>query len=120
MTFASSWSPTASTINTNVQHPEHGDTTAPVLFSIVQCPSPSIQSVADQIGPMGHQLSNPADQNPNVNEEKTDHVSESTTPFSDTTEGTSTSSEVEMGDCNQSQIDRLEVVLEDPEAITAS
>ena len=120
MTFASSWSPTASTVNANVQHPEHGDTTAPALFSIVQCPSPIIQSVADQIGPMGHQLSNPADQNPNVNEEKTDHVSESTTPVSDTTEGTSTSSEVEMGDCNQSQIDRLEVVLEDPEAITAS
>ena len=117
MTCAPTWSPMASTVN--IQHPEYGDTTAPALFSIAHCPSPSTQSVVDHIGPMGHQSSNHADHNPNVNEEKTDrvsHVSESTTPVSDTTEGTSTSSEVEMGDCNQSQVDRLE----DREAITVS
>ena len=120
MTLASSWPPTASTVNVNVQHPEYGDATAPALFSIVHCPSPSTQSIADQIGPTGQQSTNPADHDHNVYEKKTDHVSESTTPVSDTTEGTSTSSEVEMGDCNQPHIDRLEVVLEDPEVITAS
>ena len=123
MTYAPTRPPTASTANS--QHPEHVDTTVPALFSIVHCPSPSTLSVVHHNGPMGHQLSNLADHNPNVNEEKTDrvsHVSESTTPVSDTTEGTSTSSEVEMGDYNQSQsqVDRLEAVLEDREATTVS
>ena len=117
-TLASPWPPTAS--NVNVQHPDYGDATAPALFSIVRCPSPSTQAIADQIDPSGHHSTNPADHGHNANEEKTDHVSKSTTPVSDTTEGTSTSSEVEMGDCNQPHIDHLEVVLEDPKAVTAS
>ena len=118
-TLVSSWPPPMAS-NINVQHPDHGDSPAPALFSIVHCPSPSTQAIADQIGPTAHHSTNPADHDHNVNEEKTDHVSESTTPVSDTTEGTSTSSEVEMGDCNQPHIDHPEVVLEDPEAITAS
>ena len=51
---------------------------------------------------------------------KTDHVSESTTPVSDTTEGTSTSSDVEMGDSNRSHTEHLEAAIEYPEATTAS
>ena len=118
-TLASSWPPPMAS-NINIQHPDHGDSPVPALFSIVHCPSPSTQAIAGQIGPMRHHSANLADHDQNVTEEKTDHVSESTTPASDTTERTSTSSEVEMGDCNQSHIDHPEVVLEDPEAITAS
>ena len=47
-------------------------------------------------------------------------MSESTTPLSDTTEGTSTSSDVEMGDSNWSHTEQLEAVMEYPEATTAS
>ena len=51
---------------------------------------------------------------------KTDHVSESTTPVSDTTEGTSTSSDVEMEDSNRSHTEHLEAVMEYHETTTAS
>ena len=120
MALTSLWPPLAK--NVNVQRSDYQimqcDTVASPLISTTLCPSAS--ATTDQIGPKGHHSSHSADNGHSAHEEKTDHMSESTTPVSDTTEGTSTSSEVEMGDSNQSHIEHLEAVIEDPEAITVS
>ena len=111
--LASPW-PTL-TSNVNVPHSDCRNAVASPLISTAHCP---IANTTTDL-PDRH-LSHLPDHGHSANEERTDHVSESTTPVSDTTEGTSTSSDVEMGDSNQPQIDHLEVVLEDPEAMPAS
>ena len=118
--LTSSWPPLAN--NVNVQCSDYqtmqSDTAASLLIRTAHCPSTS--AAAYQIGPPGQHSSQSAYNGNSVHEEKTDHVSELTTPVSDTTEGTSTSSDVEMGDSNWSHIEHLEAVMEDPEATTAS
>ena len=97
----------------------HCDTAVSQLNSTVHCPSTG--TTADHIGPSGHHSPHASNHVHSVlEEEKIDHVSESTTPVSDTTEGTSTLSDVEMGDSNQSHAEQVEVVIENPETITAS
>ena len=119
-TVTSAWPPPAK--NINIQHSDNSikqtDTAASLLIRTSHCPSASV--TADQIGPLGQHLSQSTDNGHSAREEKTDHVSESTTPVSDTTEGTSTSSDVEMGDSNRSHTEHLEAAMEDPEATTAS
>ena len=111
----SAWPPSAK--NTNIQCSDYRtkqtDTVASLLSRTEHCPNAS--AMADQIGPMGHHPSQSTYNGHSAHEEKTDHVSESTTPVSDTTEGTSTSSDVEMGDSNRSHTEHLEAVMEYPE-----
>ena len=98
---ASPW-PTL-TSNGNIPHSNCGIAAASPLINTAHCP---IANTTTDL-PDRH-LSHLPDHVHSANE------SESTTPVSDTTEGTSTSSDVEMGDTNQPQIDHLEAVLEDP------
>ena len=116
----SAWPPPAK--NINIQHSDYRTkqthTVASLLIHTAHCPSAS--ATADQIGPLGQHSSQSTDNGHSAHEEKTDHQSESTTPVSDTTEGTSTSSDVEMGDSNRSHTEHLEAAMEDPEATTTS
>ena len=116
-----SWPPLAN--SGNVRRPDylsmHCDTAVSQLNSTVHYPSTGI--TADHIGPSGHHSPHASNHAHSVlEEEKIDHVSESTTPVSDTTEGTSTLSDVEMGDSNQTHAEQVEVVIENPETIIAS
>ena len=116
----STWPPPAR--NINIQRLDYGtkqtDTVASLLIRTAHCPNAS--ATAYQIGPPGRDSSQSTDNCHSAHEEKTDHVSESTTPVSDTTEGTSTSSDVEMGDSKWSHTEHLEAAMEYPEATTAS
>ena len=120
MVVTSAWPSPAK--NINIQRSDYRiketDTVASLLIRTAHCPSTS--TTADQIGPLGQHSSQSTDNGHSAHEEKTDHVSESTTQVSDTTEGTTTSSDVEMGDSNRSHTEHLECAMEDPEATTAS
>ena len=120
MALTSLWPPLAK--NGNDQRSDYqrmqSDTVASLLIRTAHCPSASI--TADQIGPPCQHSSLPADNGHSAHEEQNDHVSVSTTLVSDTTEATSTSSDVEMGDSNRCHTEHLEAVMEDPEAATAS
>ena len=120
MAVTSAWPPPAK--NINIQRSDYRtkqtDTVASLLIRTAHCPNAS--ATADQIGPPGQHSSQSTDNGHSAHEEKTDHVSESTTPVSDTTKGTSTSSDVEMGDSNRSHTEHLESAMEYPEATTSS
>ena len=118
--LTSLWPPLAKTVNDQRSDYQiiQSDTVASLLVRTAHCPIAS--ATADQIGPPGQHPSLSADNGHSAQEEKNDHVSESTTPVSDTTEATSTSSDVEVGDSNRSHTEHLEAVMEDPEAATAS
>ena len=117
----SAWPPPANNINIQRSHYriKEADTVASLLIHTAHCPSAN--ATADQIGPLGQHSSQSTDNGHSAHDEgKTDHVSESTTPVSDTTDGTSTLSDIEMGDSNRSYTEHLECAMEDPEATTAS
>ena len=120
MAVTSAWPPSAKNINIQPSdyRTKQTDTVASLLIRTEHCPNTS--ATADQIGPPGQHPSESTYNGHSAHEEKTDHVSESTTPVSDTTEGTSTSSDVEMGDSNQSHTEHLEAAMEYPEATTTS